>query len=411
MSRHFAFVSMPAHGHINPTLPLVTELVRRGHRVTYATGAEMAGTVRAAGAEPVEVPFSMPDGPPPMTGGTPPDPDDMARRMQAFATSVEDTFPVLVEHFGRDRPDALCGDAMSPVSSLVAQELDLPFVSLNPSFAGNEHFDLRRDVLNRSPVAAAMAPVFAGLAERVAKFARSRGLRHDAAVFGTPGELNLVFVPRSFQPAGDTFDDTFVFLGPSVAGRSGDVGWEPRDPDAPLLLISLGTVFNDRPDFFRLCAEAFGGSRWQVLMAVGERVDLDAIGELPGNIEVRVHVPQVQVLERADAFLTHNGMNSTMEALWFGVPQVGVPQMPEQDMNARRVQELGCGRRLDPDALDARTLLGTVDAVADDAEVRASCERLSAELRSTDGPSTGADALERLVSSRARGEGEPLSRR
>ncbi|MBW0104998.1 glycosyl transferase [Pseudonocardia sp. KRD-291] len=398
MSRHFAFVSMPAHGHVNPTLPLVTELVRRGHRVSYATGATMLETVRAAGADPVEVPFRMPDGPPPMTGDAPADPQDTARRMQAFATSVEDTFPVLTELFGADRPDALCGDVMSPVTGLVAQQLTLPHVALNPSFANNEHFDLRRDVLGDSPAAAAAKEAFGALGERIATFARSRGLRHDASSFGAPGELNLVFIPRGFQPAGDTFDDSFVFLGPSVRGRGGDAGWEPRDPDAPLLLVSLGTVFNARPDFFRLCADAFGGTRWQVVMAVGDRIDPTGIGDLPDNVEVHAHVPQVRVLERADAFVTHNGMNSTMEALYLGVPQVGVPQMPEQDMNARRVQELGCGRRLDPDTIDARTLTETVDAVAGDPEVRAGCERLSRELQAGDGPAAGADALEKLVS-------------
>lgn len=397
MSRHFAFVSVPAHGHINPTLPLVAELVRRGHRVSFATGADMLETVRAAGAEPIEVPLRMPDQPPPMTDGTPPDLQDLTRRMQAFATSVEETFPVLTGFYGGDRPDALCGDAMSPVTGLVAQQLDMPSVALHPTFAGNEHFDLRRDVVARSPVAAAAEEAFAAFGERIAAFARHRGLQHDPATFGVPGVLNLVFIPRGFQVAGDTFDDSFVFLGPSVDGRGGEVARPPRDPDGPLLLISLGTVFNARPDFFRLCADAFGESRWHVLMAVGDRVDPAAIGPLPDNVEVHATVPQVQVLRRADVFVTHNGMNSTMEALYFGVPQVGVPQMPEQDMNARRVQELGCGRRLDPDALDARTLVEAVEAVVNDAGVRASCARLSRELQASDGPATGADALEKLV--------------
>ncbi len=398
MSRHFAFVSMPAHGHVNPTLPLVAELVRRGHRVSYATGAAMLEAVAAVGAEPVEVPFRLPDGPPPTTGDDPPDPEDTARRTEVFATSVEDTFPVLTERLGRDRPDALCGDAMTPVTRLVAQRRDLPYVALNPSFASNEHFDLRRDALAGSPAAAAVAESFAGLDARIAEFARARGLHHDATTFGTPGVLNLVFVPRSFQLEGDTFDDSFVFLGPSVRDRGDDPGWAPLDPDAPLLLVSLGTVFNDRPDFFRLCVEAFGGGPRQVLMAVGHRIDPAVLGAVPGNVEVRAHVPQIRVLERADAFVTHNGMNSTMEALYFGVPQVGVPQMPEQELNAARVQEIGCGRRLDPGTLDARALVEAVEYVTGDAAVRAACARLSRDLQASDGPGRGADALEKLVS-------------
>ena len=42
---HIAFVSLGAFGHINPTLALVTELVKKGVRVTYFTTAHR-GKVR-----------------------------------------------------------------------------------------------------------------------------------------------------------------------------------------------------------------------------------------------------------------------------------------------------------------------------------------------------------------------------
>jgi MGT family glycosyltransferase len=355
----------------------------------------MVETVRAAGADPVPAPFVMPSGPPPGPGTE----KTVAPRVEAFADSVEQTFPVLADRFAADPPAALCGDAMSPVTSLVAQRLGLPHVALNPSFASNEHFSLRRDVMSTSPDAGVFETAFRTVGERIAAFASEQGLEFDAAGgFSSPGDLNIVFIPREFQMAGETFDESFVFCGPSVADRTaGPSSWEPSDPDVPVLLVSLGTVFNDRPDFFRTCADAFAGDDRQVLMAIGDRTDPDDLGPLPGNVEVRAHVPQVEVLSRAAAFVTHNGMNSTMEALYLGVPMVGVPQMPEQDANARRVEELGCGRRLDPRTVDAATLRSTVDAVVADPGVRDAVGDMSARLRATDGPSTGADALEALV--------------
>jgi MGT family glycosyltransferase len=399
MGTHFAFVSMPAAGHVTPTLPLVSELVRRGHRVSYATGESMIETVRAAGAEPVPAPFRMPDGPPPGPAAPGAEQPPVAPRVEAFAESVEDTFPVLTERFAADPPAALCGDAMSPVTSLVAQRLGIPHASLNPSFASNEHFSLRRDVMNASPNAATFETAFRAVGERIAAFASAEGLRFDATEgFSCPGDLNVVFIPREFQPAGDTFDGSFVFCGPSVAGRTAaEDAWRPRDPDTPVLLVSLGTVFNDRPDFFRTCADAFSGDDRQVVMAIGARTDPADLGTLPDNVEAHRHVPQVQVLTHAEAFVTHNGMNSTMEALYLGVPQVGVPQMPEQEANARRVEEIGCGRRLDPLTVDAASLRSAVDAVAGDARVRDAVGAMSRRLRATDGAATGADALEALV--------------
>ena len=399
MGTHFAFVSMPAAGHITPTLPLVSELVRRGHRVSYATGAGMAETVRAAGADPVTAPFVMPGGSPPAPGARPPDPERAAPRIEAFAESVERTFPVLADRFAADPPAALCGDTMSPVTALVARRLGLPHVALNPSFASNDHFSLRRDVMSASPDAGLFETAFRAVGERIATFAHSQNLEFDASAgFACPGDLNLVFIPREFQMAGDTFDESFVFLGPSLAGReSAPAAWRPRDPDVPVLLVSLGTVFNDRPGFFRTCAEAFAGDDRQVVLSVGDRVDVADLGPLPGNVEAHPHVPQVQVLSRADGFVTHNGMNSTMEALYLGVPQIGVPQMPEQEANARRVEELGCGRRLDPRSLDGATLRSTVDAVVRDGSVRTAVDAISRRMRGTDGPAAGADALEALV--------------
>ena len=50
---HVAFSIAPYAGHINPSLAVVAELARRGHRVSYATTEQFAADVRAAGAEPV----------------------------------------------------------------------------------------------------------------------------------------------------------------------------------------------------------------------------------------------------------------------------------------------------------------------------------------------------------------------
>ncbi|WP_226368181.1 macrolide family glycosyltransferase [Pseudonocardia sp. ICBG162] len=383
MSSDIVLVSMPAAGHVLPTLPLVAELVRRGHRVRYATGATMVDAVRAAGAEPLEVPFVLPG---------PPGPD--GNHLGFFAGSLEAVHPVLTAAIGRDRPDVVCGDALIPVGSLAAQACDLPFVCLRPSMASNAHFSMRDLVPPDDPANRAMMAAFAANHERMAAFARSHGL--EPVPFGSPAELSLVFVPREFQIAGDTFDESFVFCGPCLGERAHQ-RWDGPELADPLLLVSLGTAFNDRAEFFRTCAEAFDDGAWQVVMAVGERIDPAALGPLPRSVVVRPHVPQIALLRRARAFVTHNGMGSTLEALLFGVPQVGVPQMVEQWVNAGRVQELGLGRRLDDRTPDAATLRRAVDEVAGDPAVRSAAAALGERMREVDGPALGADALERFT--------------
>ena len=138
---------------------------------------------------------------------------------------------------------------------------------------------------------------------------------------------------------------------PHPGRREDDPGWLPAADGRPALFISLGTAFNDRPAFFRMCLPAFGDGVWQVAMAVGDRVDTGALGPVPGNIEVRPYFPQLAVLRHSDVFVSHAGMNSTMESLFNAVPLVTVPQMPEQEANAHRVEELGLGSRLVPQEL------------------------------------------------------------
>ena len=64
--------------------------------------------------------------------------------------------------------------------------------------------------------------------------------------------LNLVFVPREFQPAGDSFDERFRFLGLLLGNREQAEPWSPPDPQTRVLYISLGTIFTDHPEFLSL---------------------------------------------------------------------------------------------------------------------------------------------------------------
>jgi UDP:flavonoid glycosyltransferase YjiC (YdhE family) len=45
------FFNIPAHGHVNPTLPIVKELVQRGHQVVYHDSLSFEQAIKATGAE------------------------------------------------------------------------------------------------------------------------------------------------------------------------------------------------------------------------------------------------------------------------------------------------------------------------------------------------------------------------
>ena len=204
-------------------------------------------------------------------------------------------------------------------------------------------------------------------------------------------------MPRRFHPEPERFDARYVFAGPFIAARGGTEDFPLADLDGHrVLFISLGTTpMSHLPAFYDACFEAFGGSRFQVVMASGwSKIDP---AHIPANFIVRPHVPQLEVLARTSVFITHGGMNSTMEALWNGVPLVVVPQMGEQAFTASRVAELGLGRSLDGVPLTAATLREAVDAVDSDPSYRARAIEYQADVQSAGGQGRAAAAIEQFA--------------
>ncbi|MEW9519636.1 macrolide family glycosyltransferase [Streptomyces tubercidicus] len=391
MAKHLLFVALFGHGHVNPTLPLVEELVRRGHRVDYATTAEHSEAVIKAGAHWVELKLQSPEllTPPHHFG-----PEALPGWMRGMFAEMRTLHPVLRDYCVAESPDAICYDSMNWPARVAAEQLGLPAVRFVPTVASNEAFSLFDDVMNGVDDE---DPMLAALAADCAEFSAENGVTlAPENVLKFTEKLNLVFIPKEFQPAGDTFDDRHHFIGPSLGEREHAEPWSPADPDAPVLFISLGTVFNDRPEFFRTCIEAFGDGPYQVAMAIGD-LDRAALGEIPPTFDVRPFFPQPAVLRHADAFISHAGMNSTMEALYYGVGLITVPQMPEQATNAGRAQELGLGVQLDTATVTAESLRTAVARVTSDATIRTNLDRMRKMTRDSGGAVRGADVIEEYI--------------
>jgi MGT family glycosyltransferase len=81
-------------------------------------------------------------------------------------------------------------------------------------------------------------------------------------------------------------------------------------------------------------------------MSVGHRIAVEKLGMLPDNFIVQNAVPQLELLQRTKVFITHAGMNSASEALYYGVPLLAIPQATDQHYVAKRVAQLGAGKVL-----------------------------------------------------------------
>ena len=216
-------------------------------------------------------------------------------------------------------------------------------------------------------------------------------------LFATEEELNIVTLPREFQPDANAFDERYIFVGPCIAPRSDGSGFTlDRLANRPLLYISLGTVFNTDPKFYAACFEAFANSDWQVMLSIGTNIEPSSIGQTPNNFVVSPYLPQLEILQNADMFITHGGMNSTMEAIYYGVPMVVVPQQPEQAMTASRVAELGLGVSLEPGQVSTSTMRDAVNVVGSDVGYRSRVAEMQKAARDAGGYLRAADSIQQF---------------
>ena len=387
MSR-IVFMGPHGHGHITPMLGLATELVARGHDVIFAAPGEYEKGVIATGAgfHRVRSLWESLDAEaiPQMHGW------EMVRAMGLL---LDETKAMVGQLADLPRPDLVVHDGtLGWWGRILAHRWGVPSVETWPNFVGNKHWNMRRYV-RINP----FDPKFLLIMIRIGRFLRSEGITDVGAFMeGRLANARIVTLPQAFQPRGETFSD-YDFVGPIIADRSFQGAWATRAQDVPVVLVSLGTAYNNRPEFFQMVAESSRGRSWHVVMAVGEQVNIDDLGVLPSNVEVYVRVPQLSVLERAHAFVTHAGMGSTLEALALRVPMVALAQMAEQRANADRISELGFGESLDPQTITPDALWSAIERVSQDPQIARRLSNICLEIEASGGAKAGADVAERII--------------
>lgn len=289
--------------------------------------------------------------------------------------------------FKRNCPDLLIYDDLDRWGTWFTKEMqNIPAIKFFVSFAHNEHFPI--SVGGWFPNSS------------LSDLPTSGNERNDPSdsfahyVYNHICKCNLIFIPRFFQIHADTFDDRFHFLGPSISHRKFYGQWSFPSNKRNIVLISLGTVRNAQPDFYRMCIAALQDLDVQVVMSVGDGVSIAALQPIPANFEVRPFVPILDILPHSVAFIGHGGMNSTMEALYHGVPLLLAPQDKYQYLIATRVVELGFGTLL-PQNLGRDTLINALTSLLANAKILSRVRNIGSEMRKNSTPEKAVEIIER----------------
>lgn len=377
------FFCIPAWGHTNPTVEVVRELTRQGHQVRYYSFAPFQEKLEVAGADVVLC-----------DGALPPAPADLDRKVgkdfTALVKMVTATTLALEEQICREleafRPDVIVSDSMCFWGKLFAGKMGVPYVCSTTTFAFNQYSAQRM-----KPTKGEMVRSLLGMPQvgRCMALLRRHGYPvHDLLdLIQNDNETDtIVYTSRAFQPMAETFSDRYAFVGPSISERDRK---EQMPKDRPLVYISLGTVMNQQAEFYRACITALGKKPLDVVMSVGENIDPISFAPIPENFQIEHRVNQLEVLSKADVFLTHCGMNSANESIWYGVPTVLYPQQSEEGAVADRMEELGLGLRLK----DQAHIREAVFQVLEEPEYRERTRRMGDTFRSAGGAEKAAEKI------------------
>ncbi|MCQ6280867.1 macrolide family glycosyltransferase [Bacillus sp. EB600] len=352
------FINGGSEGHVNPTIGVVQELISRGEEVVYFTIEAFRERIEKTGATVLTF-----DGKKFIkafiSGGR----NYLLERINGLLRTADVMIPSVLEQIEGEHFDYIIHDSMFGCGRLLAQILKLPAINSCTSFAQTRAgFDNMLEQLSKN-IPTEIYDEYQSLTKMV-KEKYGVEIHSPYEVFCNPAPLTIVYTTREFQPFGEAFDQTYKFVGPSISSRfiQDNFDLAAIKGKSPIY-ISLGTVFNRAIDFYKLCFEAFENTNHTVVMSIGKQTPLLELGEIPQNFIVKNYVPQTEVLKYTKLFITHGGMNSTHEGLYYGVPLIVIPQSADQPIIAGQVANIGAGIQLEMQSLTANQLREAADHV------------------------------------------------
>lgn len=403
----FLFVSAQLPGHIDwgGYLPTAAALVRQGHEVLWATGAEMQARVEKEGV-PVHVLTE--------TGWRWPPPEplrlhevgstEVFRRLRMERSldqwlegeRVQAATQAIIELGRTFRPDLIGSEMFMAGAGIAAEVLKVPFVVMGwPA--------LRTHLSTPS-------------AQEVAWEARRR-IELLLSHFGVEGaNWEMTGPPALLSPYLHlTYWSPRWFSGLPLLAQNAAVGGLAPEPqpwnspwlnqlpmDQPWIFITLGTSFSQDMNFFVAAAHAARQVGGLPVLAIGDQLTASMVQELqtklPTGTIVTARVEFGEVLPYAAAAIHHGGAGTTHALVTHAVPQIVVPHAADQSRQAEGVARSGVGYRIHPREVTIPLLVQNLKQILpNDSAIRRNAYALKEEFAALGGVPKAAELLVQLV--------------
>lgn len=407
---HFGMLCLSATGHLNTMFPLGHELQRRGHQITVLSASDAKAQAQTAGFSFYEIysPSIGKQGIQIAEVGKSSNIANIRQTLKKFALIAEarlQTAPAIIQVQGID---ALIIDLSVFEGGTIADRLNLPFATVccmlpsyqdsalppiittwqyNPAWWAKFRNQLAYSILNR------LAQPTWKVICRYRQQWHLPAYKHTNDIFSKLAIITR-HIPEFEFPC--QLPSHVYFTGPfhhSVNRHPVPFPFEQLN-DKPLIYASMGTVQNRSRSIFYTIAEACADLNVQLVMSLGGGLDPETLPNLPGNPLVVTYAPQLELLQKASLAITHAGLNTTLEALSYGVPMVAIPITDDQPGVAARIVWTGAGELITPSRLSVSALRAMIVRVLTERSYTQNATRLQDTIHQTRGVNRASDILE-----------------
>jgi zeaxanthin glucosyltransferase len=399
------FICINGPGHLNPMTALARQLQARNHDVVFLYSSDAAGLPCVPGNEKDRYNESRRE----VSKMQGEDALQFSVRVLLGRTeAILKSLPAVVQANG---VDALVIDTIQFYAELGAMQLGMPYIhvsnALHLDFSGYTPLSLYDWPHQTTPSALArnregvakFAKILENANEGIRAYAESAGLEIDwESPSSTLSPLaSITQTPSAFDFESAHWPPQFHHTGPFHDGKGRekvDFPWE-RLTGEPLIYASMGTRMNGRAEVFRTIVAAVAKHKGlQLVLSLGDQVNPEQIEPAPSNAIILKRAPQLELLKQTSVCITHAGLNTVLESLAQGVPQVAIPVSYDQPGVAARIADKKTGVVTSLDKLTADHLSTLLNEVLNDSTYRDNARKLQKAIAKANGLSVAADLVE-----------------
>ena len=405
------FICLSLPGHLNPMTALARQLQARNHEVVFLYSSGACGLPFVPSPEKDHINEARPE------ASKKEGHDALQFSIRAVLTQTESILKSLPAILQANGIDALIIDTIQFYAELGAMQLGIPYLHVSTGvhhdysgytplcLYGWPHETTPATLAKNREAVAKWTNLLGSVNGGVKAHAESVGLKVDwNDLDSTVSPLALITqVPRAFDFESSHWPRQFHHTGPFHNGKGRekvDFPWE-RLTGKPLIYASMGTILNGQVDVFRTIVAAVAKNKnLQLVLSIGDQVDPKQIGSVPKNAIIAKQVPQLELLKRTTVCITHAGLNTVLESLAQGVPQLAIPVTYDQPGVAARIAHHRTGVVTSLDKLTADHLALLLEEVLANPTYRENARRLQKAITEANGLSVAADVIEESVGAR-----------